>query len=243
MASSARMTGPERRQTTRTTVRGFSYIHIEPDNGGSVLNVSEKGLCFRSIAPVYRDGVVRISFSSEDGRRVQAAGELVWSDETGKTGGVRFTVLSAHALEQIRKLENRSLPASGVDKAPTPRQPLATIAPADSTVLADIAPKLKVTVRLSPFARGMVTGLLVAAFLTAVFGFHAYRQELGQSLIRLGEHFAGARTSLQSETVQPQTVPIANRAASAGKVRTGATSGVAAGAADIATRARDAAPN
>src|SRR5450759_4937613 len=94
------MVGPERRQSSRTTMEGLAYIHIEPDNGGIVLNVSEQGLCFQSIAPVERNGPFHFSLL-EHNRSIDACGELVWTDETQKFGGLRFTTLTSEARGQI----------------------------------------------------------------------------------------------------------------------------------------------
>ena len=95
------MNGPERRQTPRTTVEKFVYINIEPSNGGNVLNVSEGGICFHSIAPVQMDRTITVWFS-EHNRRIKIEGELAWMDEARKTGGLRFTSLPAEAREPIR---------------------------------------------------------------------------------------------------------------------------------------------
>ncbi|MGA8313273.1 MAG: PilZ domain-containing protein, partial [Terriglobales bacterium] len=90
------MNGPERRQTPRTTVEKFVYINIEPSNGGNVLNVSEGGIGFHSIAPVQMDRTITVWFS-EHNRRIKIEGELAWMDEARKTGGLRFTSLPAEA--------------------------------------------------------------------------------------------------------------------------------------------------
>src|ERR1043166_6384131 len=86
------MKGLERRQTSRKAVERFAYINIEPGNGGSVLNVSEGGLCFRADAPVERNKTIRLWFWNHD-RRIEIQGSLVWMDEKLKTGGLRFTDL------------------------------------------------------------------------------------------------------------------------------------------------------
>ena len=79
------MTGPERRQTPRTTLDKHAYINIEPNNGGIVLNVSDGGLCFHSFDPVARNGKVRFWFS-DNGQRIEADGTLAWTDETQNGG-------------------------------------------------------------------------------------------------------------------------------------------------------------
>jgi hypothetical protein len=78
----------------------LTYINFEPNKGGIVLNVSEGGLCFRT-SIVQQTGTLRFWFSAE-GHRVEAAGELVWTDELRERGGLRFAVLPSETLEQIR---------------------------------------------------------------------------------------------------------------------------------------------
>jgi hypothetical protein len=91
----------ERRKSPRTKVEALAYINFEPNNGGIVLNVSEEGLGFHAVTPVQQTGTLHFWFSAE-GHRVEAAGELAWTDETRKTGGLRFAVLPAEVREQVR---------------------------------------------------------------------------------------------------------------------------------------------
>src|SRR5258708_38096191 len=95
------MSTPERRLIPRTTMEKLAYIHIEPNNGGIVLNVSGQGLCFHAIAPVEKNARFRFSLL-EQNRRITACGELAWTDEIQKIGGVRFTTLTTDAHEQIQ---------------------------------------------------------------------------------------------------------------------------------------------
>jgi len=95
------MPTPERRQIPRTTLDRLAYIHIEPNNGGIVLNVSNDGLCFHCIAAVEKNGPLRFSLL-EQNRRIAACGELAWTDEVHKVAGVRFTTLTADARQQVQ---------------------------------------------------------------------------------------------------------------------------------------------
>jgi hypothetical protein len=45
----------ERRQNPRTKLVEIAYIGMGPENGGLVLDVSEGGLSFHSVAPIQRD--------------------------------------------------------------------------------------------------------------------------------------------------------------------------------------------
>ena len=95
--------GGAERRSPRTALENLAYIHMEPDSGAIVLNISEGGLGFHAVGPVLQTGTIRLWLSLNSNERVEAAGELAWTDATKKTGGLRFTYLSEGAQEQIRK--------------------------------------------------------------------------------------------------------------------------------------------
>ncbi len=95
--------GSERRRSPRTVLTNLAYIHLEPDSGAIVLNISEGGLGFHAVAPVLQTGIIRFWCSMKPDERVEASGEVAWTDESKKTGGLRFTHLSEGAREQIQK--------------------------------------------------------------------------------------------------------------------------------------------
>jgi PilZ domain/SPOR domain len=113
----------ERRQTTRTTLNSVVYINFDSDNGGIVLNVSEGGLCFHSVAPVEREGSIRFWFS-EHKQKIEADGEIAWIDESRKTGGLRFSGLPAEGQEQIRNWISQPSVQLAVEKPPARSVPL-----------------------------------------------------------------------------------------------------------------------
>ena len=95
--------GPERRQTSRVTVASLAYICFESDdNGGVVLNISEGGLCLRVIVPIDAGEIVRLWFLAER-RRVEVEAQVEWVDESRRTAGLSFKVLSQHPRDEIRK--------------------------------------------------------------------------------------------------------------------------------------------
>jgi PilZ domain len=206
------ITERERRQTPRTTIERLAYIDIEPDNGGSVLNVSEGGLCFDSIAPVQRNTTIRLWFS-ECNQRIEVDGALAWTDETQKTGGVRFTTLSVEAREQIRNLirQPRLLDFDQVSAGSVPQlRALAPLsgnrpdmkAPRASAPIAVVPPQAKTSKPLSGFSRGLATGLLISALVATVFLLHSHRRQFGESLIQLGERLA-AKPQEQTQMMSP----------------------------------------
>ncbi len=212
------MKGLERRQTSRKTVERFAYINIEPSNGGSVLNVSEGGLCFRAVAPVERNKAIRLWFWDHD-RRIEVQGDLVWMNERLKTGGLRFTDLPVEAREPMRKWISPALGLAAdqetvlsalrphVTPPPGDTWPATRLAMSSSEQLAVISPK---TTRapLSSFAGGMAAGLLVAALVAAPFLFRSYKHQLGESLIHWGELFtARPHAQTQSVSARSQSTP------------------------------------
>jgi hypothetical protein len=203
---------PERRQSPRATVNRLAYINLEANNGGIVLNVSNEGLCFHSVAPVPRTETIRFWFS-ESSHRIEADGKLAWMDETQKTAGLRFTHLSAEARVKIRDWISplATPPAAGGEAAPTLSSPSEfpafkagrpdrNVARGSSAPLKVLSPSIKAPAQLSAFSGGLVLGLLISALLVTAILLHTYRRDLGDSLIQLGERL-GAR--YQSQTVSP----------------------------------------
>lgn len=91
------------RRHLRKVPEKFAFIQIERDEVGRVLNVSEGGLSFSSFGPVPDSGPVFFWFSFDLHNRIEAMGELAWTDLSRKVGGLRFTQLSERGREQIRE--------------------------------------------------------------------------------------------------------------------------------------------
>ncbi|MGZ4790046.1 MAG: PilZ domain-containing protein, partial [Terriglobales bacterium] len=94
---------PERRQLERAAPERLVYVDLKPDNGGIVLNVSDGGLCFQAVAPVKKHQSFSVSFSDQK-LETEAVGEVVWTDESRKFGGLRFTRVSPEVRNEIGEL-------------------------------------------------------------------------------------------------------------------------------------------
>jgi len=210
------MSTPERRHGSRTTIERLAYIHIEPDNGGIVLNVSPEGLCFHSIAPVERNGEMRFSILDHN-RRIDAKGTLVWTDELNKVAGVRFTTITSEAREQVETWIThpedpqgdesapslgaailRTIPAAGVRRPKPTMEELKTPGSAAGLL------RLRIRFRLAGFSAGLATGMVLS--LVAVFGLlvtYSYRRQFGESLIHLGERLASRSAGVQAPSISP----------------------------------------
>jgi hypothetical protein len=104
---------PEKRRFTRKRTDQLVYAEFGPENGSILLNLSEGGCSFQSMAPV-RDERLRFSVSVGDGRKLEGDGQMVWSDTSKKTGGLRFLNPSEELQEQIREwLEETLVTADG----------------------------------------------------------------------------------------------------------------------------------
>ena len=96
-------TNVDRRRTLRKAPEKFAFIQLDRDDGGAVLNVSEGGLSFNTFAPVDQKGPIHFWFSLNLSERIDAWGEVAWTDDTQKVGGLRFIRLPQRAERQIRE--------------------------------------------------------------------------------------------------------------------------------------------
>jgi PilZ domain-containing protein len=92
-----------RRRFSRKVPDNIAFIQIERDEVGKVLNISEGGLSFSSVTPVPRNLPVYFWFSFNLKDRIEAMGEVRWTDLSRTIGGLRFTQLSQSNREVIKK--------------------------------------------------------------------------------------------------------------------------------------------
>ena len=94
----------DRRCVRRKRLDGISYLEFEAGRGGIVLDASEKGLGFRSADAVQQLGPsrIRIWTSPRPEERIEITGNVVWTDSSNKTGGLRFLETGADSSDQIR---------------------------------------------------------------------------------------------------------------------------------------------
>jgi PilZ domain len=96
-----------RRRFLRKVPDDVAFIQIERDEVGKVLNVSEGGLSFKSVTPVPRNLPVYFWFSFNLQDRIEAMGEVAWTDLSRTVGGLRFTQISEASREQLKKWMSR----------------------------------------------------------------------------------------------------------------------------------------
>ena len=103
-AASVRM-GENRRLYPRRKIERLAYVDFGPDNGGMLLDVGEGGLSFQGVGRVTQGEPLRLRFTLPGGgnRPIEVTAELVWSNTSGKGGGLRFTEITADARNQVRQ--------------------------------------------------------------------------------------------------------------------------------------------
>ena len=116
----------DRRHAPRRRLDQLAYIRIGADNGGLIADLGEGGLGFQTIAAIEHEGPLRFWFTLDAADRIQATGELAWTDESRKVGGLRFTQITKEALDQIREwMERAGVPLDAEPPPrPAPRDPL-----------------------------------------------------------------------------------------------------------------------
>lgn len=96
-----------RRRFLRKAPDELTVIQIERDEVGKVLNISEGGLSFSSVMPVPRNLPVYFWFSFNLKDKIEAMGEVAWTDISRTVGGLKFTQISQAGREQIKKWLSR----------------------------------------------------------------------------------------------------------------------------------------
>ena len=95
----------ERRSYERHRTNEVTYVDLGADNGAILVNLSEGGIGFQSVAPLESGQTVILKFKLPGEKNdLESRAEVAWSNESGKRGGLRFVELTADARAQIRAL-------------------------------------------------------------------------------------------------------------------------------------------
>jgi hypothetical protein len=92
-----------RRAEYRHDLRALTYVVLDQANGGIIRNLTCRGAAIQAVAALPVNQVVRVRFELRYPRlRVEARGQVLWSDSSGRCG-VRFLDLSAGTARQINE--------------------------------------------------------------------------------------------------------------------------------------------
>ncbi|HXW17033.1 MAG TPA: PilZ domain-containing protein [Candidatus Acidoferrales bacterium] len=129
----------ERRQSTRAKPYGLVYLNLAKQNGGILIDASEGGLQFQSVAPIENGGgPMSVWFTLRQSLRIEAVGEVVWTDSSKRSGGIRFTKLGASERSSLRDWLGENAKPS-LDVAQTMHSVMGDEAPASASILAESA--------------------------------------------------------------------------------------------------------
>ena len=156
----------ERREKTRKVPDEFAFLQLEQDDGGTVLDISEGGMRFESFAPVREHGPIQFWFSLNLRERIEAWGEVAWTDPDRKSGGLKFLSLSAGGREQIREYIAQSSPQEPPAKSgASEMDPVATFVsrarPLQSSIPSAKKENREASIPFPVSAESMASGVLV----------------------------------------------------------------------------------
>ncbi len=81
----------ERRNHVRKPMHSLTYIKLGKENGGIIINLSEKGVAVRAAMPMVRDETPVLLFELEGSKDwIQAQGRIVWESDSSKSAGIQF---------------------------------------------------------------------------------------------------------------------------------------------------------
>ena len=112
------------------------YVELGPHNGGMMLGICELGLTFRAVAPLQANGPLPFSFALDGKSRLQGVGEIAWTEDDGKTGGLKFTNVSTEFRAALRSwLAGEASPKNvGRELTPAAALPLDSIEKIKSSI-------------------------------------------------------------------------------------------------------------
>ena len=92
----------EHKRSPRHRVDKLAYVDLGPENGGMVIDVSNGGISFQGIQPLTEGQFLQISFKLPGiSQSMQAGAQVVWLNDSGKGGGLRFVDIPDQTRELV----------------------------------------------------------------------------------------------------------------------------------------------
>jgi len=197
------------RRQARTVPDKLAFIQLDKDDGGRVLNISEEGVGFEVLAPLHQNGPIRFWFSLDLSDRIEAVGELAWSDATGKAGGLRFLELSPDARGQIRSWIKQNSKYNGIEAENSGSEILTTPELPNATQLVPLERYRSDTRR--QLIRGVFLGILVTSAVAIPAAKYSNNRKQNVALPPTSGQAAVANSESQGGVTAPASVPDAGR--------------------------------
>ncbi|MGH9572194.1 MAG: TonB family protein [Candidatus Acidiferrales bacterium] len=104
----------ERRQSTRHAPDSLSYVHLDENNGGILINLSESGLAVQAAVAVMEDDIPRLRLQMPRSKTwLETSARVVWTGDSRRTVGIEFL----NATDDFRKHLREWLGTSGATTA------------------------------------------------------------------------------------------------------------------------------
>jgi hypothetical protein len=170
----------------RTEIRQFLdeevFLQLEAENRAAIWNLSEGGVGFLADSPAPENGAIPFSMWREGGERLSGVGQIAWTDETRKAGGLRFTAMDERLRETIRgwlTQPNRTAEPSTESAAAAAKPAVPADAPTfPGTELVSLTRHQRLVRR--QFVRGVLAGICVSVLVAVpVFKFTGRRPDPG----------------------------------------------------------------
>ncbi len=214
------------RRQARTVPDKLAFIQLDKDDAGRVLNLSEEGLGFEVFAPLHQNGPIRFWFSLDLSDRIEAVGELAWTDATGRVGGLKFLELSPDARGQIRSWIEQNSKHNRIEAENSGSEILTTPELPDATQLVPLERYRSATRR--QLIRGVFLGILVTSAVVIPAAKYSNNRKQNAALQPNSGQTAAANSESQGGVAGPVSVSNASRnsvASVAGKTQRSAPTG------------------
>jgi PilZ domain len=93
---------PRRRRSPRHGVRSLTYVKLDQENGGIILDMTESGVAIQAVGSLQAGQEVQMRFEVNSPRvRVEARGRVAWADWGGKAG-IQFLGVTPRVQRALR---------------------------------------------------------------------------------------------------------------------------------------------
>jgi len=117
----------DRRRSRRRKLTQLVYLEFGRENGGMIRDVSEGGMRFHLMNRVTVGEELRFGITVDPARRIEGKARMIWTDATGKSGGMAITEMSpesrATMFSWLADIDSpvQTAPASPIPEAARPQ--------------------------------------------------------------------------------------------------------------------------
>jgi periplasmic protein TonB len=95
---------PDRRHHARQTPDSLSYVHLDENNGGILINLSESGLAVQAAMSVMEDDLPRLRLQIPRSKTgIETSARVVWTGDSRRTLGLEFVKPSTEFCRHVQE--------------------------------------------------------------------------------------------------------------------------------------------